>query len=55
MTSDEQIDHFAKELDIMVERFRREYDEISYGALIGTMQMKIHNLCVEAQQVEEGK
>jgi hypothetical protein len=43
----EQIAHFANELDAIVDRFRSEYD-ITYAAVVGTLQMKIHNLCNEA-------
>lgn len=49
MTDKEQTDHFSNELDALVERFRNEY-ELSYSIVVGTLQMKIHLLCKEAQE-----
>lgn len=49
MSEKEQVDHFANELDNLVERFRTEYD-ISYSSVVGTLQMKIHLLCSEASE-----
>lgn len=49
MTDKEQTDHFANELDALVDRFRSEY-EMSYAVVIGTLQMKIHLLCNEAEE-----
>ena len=49
MSEKEQIDHFANELDKLVQRFRSEY-EISYAAAVGVLYMKIHLLCAEASE-----
>lgn len=46
-----QLQQFADELDRLVERFRAEYD-LSYGEVVGALQMKIHLLCVEAENQE---
>lgn len=48
MSEKEQIDHFANELDSLVNRFRTEY-EMTYASIVGTLQMKAHLLCVEAE------
>ena len=47
MTDREQIDHFANDLDALVERYSHEYD-MTYAAVLGILQMKIHSLCQEA-------
>lgn len=47
MKEREQITHFANDIDNLVERYRREYD-ISYAAILGVLNMKIHLLCEEA-------
>lgn len=47
-----QIQHLAEELDRLIDRSRSEYD-LSYGETVGVLQMKIHLLCVEAQEREE--
>jgi hypothetical protein len=47
MTEKEQIQHFADDLDRLIERSRDEYD-MSYAAVVGVLQMKIHLLCDEA-------
>lgn len=52
MSEKEQIDHFSNDLDRLVERYRNEYD-ISYAAVVGTLQMKIHLLCDEASESED--
>jgi len=39
----------AKELDKLVDRYRSEY-EMSYAAVVGVLQMKIHLLCDEAKE-----
>jgi len=49
---DPQVIHFGNELDNLVERFRKEYD-ISYAAIVGTLQMKAWLLCQEADEREE--
>lgn len=45
---DEQIQHFADEIDKIVERFRAEYD-LPYASAVGTLMMKAHLLMVEAE------
>jgi len=49
MDEGQQIDHFADELDKLVERFRSEYD-ISYASVIGALHLKAHLLCSEATE-----
>lgn len=49
MSEKEQIDHFANELDKLVERFRKEY-EMTYASAVGVLEMKIHLLCAEAEE-----
>lgn len=49
MTDKEQTDHFANELDALVDRFRSEY-EMSYATTVGVLEMKIHLLCNEAKE-----
>lgn len=49
MSEKEQIDHFANDIDNLVERYRSEY-EMSYAAVVGVLQMKIHLLCAEAAE-----
>lgn len=48
MNDKEQTEAFANDLDKLVERYRQEF-EMSYAATVGTLQMKIHLLCNEAQ------
>lgn len=45
---DEQIQHFADEIDRIVERFRAEYD-LPYASAVGVLMMKAHLLMVEAE------
>lgn len=49
---DKQVQQFADELDRLVERFRAEYD-LSYAAVVGTLQMKSHLICSEAEDSED--
>ncbi len=49
MTEKEQTDHFANDVDNLVERYRSEY-EMSYAVAVGVLQMKIHLLCDEASE-----
>lgn len=49
MSDKEQIDHFANDIDNLVDRYRSEY-EMSYAAFVGVLQMKIHLLCDEASE-----
>lgn len=49
MTEREQIEHFADEIDRLVERNRREYD-MTYAAVVGVLHMKIYLLCAEAAE-----
>lgn len=44
MTQKEQIDHFATELDALVDRFAEEYD-LPYASVVGVLQLKIVLLC----------
>lgn len=47
MDDKEQIQAFADDVDKLVERYRQEFD-MTYAAVIGTLQMKVHLMCVEA-------
>lgn len=49
---DKQVEHFADELDRLVDRFRSEYD-LSYAAVVGTLHMKANLLCNEAEERED--
>ena len=49
MTEGQQINHFANDLDNLVERYAKEYD-LTYAAMVGVLQMKSHLLCSEAQE-----
>jgi len=52
MSESEQIQHFADEIDKLVDRYRSEY-EIAYASITGVLQMKIHLLCQEASDRDE--
>jgi hypothetical protein len=52
MTEKEQTDHFADELDRLVDRFRSEYD-LSYAVVVGVLQMKAWLLCSETSERED--
>lgn len=52
MDEKSQTEHFADDLDKLVNRYRSEYD-IQYASLVGVLQMKIHLLCQEAEQRED--
>lgn len=52
MDHKEQIQHFADELDRLVERFRSEYD-LTYAATVGALMMKAHLLMAEAADRED--
>lgn len=51
MTDKEQTDAFANDLDKLVERYRQEF-EMSYAQIVGTLYMKNHLLCTEAEERE---
>lgn len=48
----QQVDHFANDLDAMVDRYRAEYD-LTYADVIGALTIKIHLLCMEADERED--
>jgi len=50
------VDHFADELDRLVQRFRFEYS-LSYAEAVGCLMMRAHTLMVEADELaqEEGE
>ena len=52
MSPNDQIDHFAGELDKLVERFRAEFD-LTYAAIIGVLHIKAHMLISKAMGNEE--
>lgn len=49
MSDKEQIEHFANDIDKLVDRCRSEY-EMSYAAIVGVLVMKSHLLCDEAEE-----
>lgn len=49
MSDREQAQHFAAEIDKLVDRFRQEYD-IGYMSLIGVLHAKAHLLVDEAYE-----
>lgn len=53
MTEKEQINHFADDLDNLVERYRSEYD-ISYASIVGSLSMKAFLLAQEASDLSDG-
>lgn len=52
MTDSQQIEHFADSLDQLIDRHRSEYD-LSYAAVIGVLEMKIHSLLHESEEAQE--
>ena len=52
MSEREQIQHFADELDKLVDRYREEY-ELSFASVVGTLSFKAFNLMQEAQREGE--
>ncbi len=52
MSDKEQTDHFAAELDRLVDRFRAEY-ELSYATVIGTLTLKATFLALEAREADD--
>ena len=52
MDTNEQIEHFAGDIDKLVDRYRSEY-ELAYASVVGVLQVKIHLLCAEAQERED--
>lgn len=51
MTEKEQTTAFANDLDSLVERYRVEFD-MTYAAVVGTLQMKQWLMCREAAESE---
>lgn len=49
MDQKEQQRQFSEELDKLIDRFRKEY-EISYASVVGSLTIKIHLLCTEAEE-----
>lgn len=47
MSEKEQVVHLANDLDALIKRYADEYD-MTYAAVVGVLQMKIHLLCEEA-------
>lgn len=52
MSESDQIKQLGDEVDKIINRAREEYD-ITYAAVVGVLQMKIHLLCEEAQDQDE--
>lgn len=51
MKEREQIVHFERELERLIQRFRMEY-RLSVASAIGVLQLQIHKICV-ATVIEE--
>lgn len=49
MSTEEQIDQVSRQLDELVERVRQEYD-MNYATLIGILDLKRHDLLMEATE-----
>ena len=49
MSEGEQIQAFANDLDRLVDRYRDEF-ELTFAAVVGTLHMKAHLLCVEKEK-----
>ena len=52
MRQAEQIAHFEKDLNALLDRFRSEYD-LPYAAVVGVLHMTAFKLCQEAMEEEE--
>ncbi len=52
MSEKDQTDHFAGDIDGLVDRYRSEY-EMTYASIVGVLQMKIWLLCAEADNRRE--
>ncbi len=52
MSESEQVRHFGDELDKLVDRFAKEHD-MTYAAMVGTLQMKSYILCQQAADRED--
>lgn len=52
MDHTEQIMRFSNDLDALVDRYADEYD-LPYASIVGSLQMKIHLLCVEAGERDD--
>ena len=52
MTEAEQVQHFCDELDRLVDRCASEFD-LPYASIIGALQIKIHNLCVDCNSPDD--
>lgn len=49
MSHVDQIEHLENDLDRIIERYRKEY-EMTFAAMIGVFQLKVHQLSVEAYE-----
>lgn len=47
MTQRQQINALSDAIDRVVDQFRTEFD-LSYAAVVGILQMKVHLMCQEA-------
>lgn len=47
MSESEQIQHFANELEALVNRFRAEYN-MTYASILGVLYLQAHMLCQES-------
>lgn len=52
MSHVDQIEHLENDLDRIIERYRSEYD-MTFAAMIGVFQLKVHQLSVEAYEEPE--
>lgn len=49
MDSKEQTDHLQRDLELLIDRYRAEYD-LTYAQVVGVLQIQIHDLCTEQSE-----
>lgn len=52
MSHVDQIEHLENDLETIITRYRKEY-EMTYAAMIGVFQLKVHQLSAEAYEETE--
>ena len=52
MTEGEQTKAFANAIKAVINRFRSEFD-LSYAATIGVLQLAVHLVCAETQELSD--
>lgn len=48
----EQIEHLENDLEMIIERYRKEYD-MTYASMIGVFMLKVHQISAEAYEEPE--